>query len=124
MSIRPPDIIPVSEVQIPFNKSVALNLCFLCNLGSPSQNSSIRRKTCHAPYAATLQHDSSIRTNRADIVAVFEGCPIQYNKHSLSFKSLHLLGTFSYPREAGRKSKKCFSFHTGEKHGCVSACIK
>ena len=39
---------------------VALNLCFLCNLGLPSQGSSFRRKTCHAPNTATPQHDSSI----------------------------------------------------------------
>ena len=45
--------------------SVALNLFCLCNLGSPSQGSFLQRETCHAPKTATLQHDSSIRTNRA-----------------------------------------------------------
>ena len=37
----------------------SLTLCFLCNLGLPSQSSSIRRKMCHAPNTATLQHNSS-----------------------------------------------------------------
>ena len=63
--VRSSDMIPVPELQIhvPSNMSVALNLCFLCNLGSPSQSSSIRRKTCHALKTATPQHESSIRTN-------------------------------------------------------------
>ena len=88
---------PVPEVQIPSNMSVALKLCF-CNLGSPSQSSSIRRKTCHASNTAIHYHDSSIRTNRATMkpysyvyassekangVTVFEGSPIRYNRGSL-----------------------------------------
>ena len=73
--------------------SVALNVCFRCNLGSQSQKSSVRRKTCHGPNTATLQHVSSIRMNRATVrsticwlppnrtngVAVFEGRPVRYN---------------------------------------------
>ena len=89
---------PVPEVQIPSNMSVALKLCFLCNLGSPSQSSSIRRKTCHASNTATHYRDSSNRTNRATMklysyvyassekangVTVFEGSPIRYNRGSL-----------------------------------------
>ena len=31
-SVRQPDMIPVSEVQIPSNMYTALNLCFFCNL--------------------------------------------------------------------------------------------
>ena len=57
--VRLSDMIQVPEVQILHNMSVALNLCFVCNPGSPSQSSSIRRKTCHAPNTATPQHDSS-----------------------------------------------------------------
>ena len=62
MSVRPSDMIPVSAVQILSNMSVALNLCFLCNLGSPSQSSSVQKQARQAPNTATLQHDSSIRT--------------------------------------------------------------
>ena len=47
-SIRPLDMIPVSEVQIQFNVSVALKLCFFCYHGSSSQSTSARRKTSHA----------------------------------------------------------------------------
>ena len=64
-SVRPSTTIPVSEVLTPSNMAVALNLCFLCYLGLPSQSSSVRKKTCQAPNTATLQHDSSIRTSRA-----------------------------------------------------------
>lgn len=48
----------------------------------------MQRKTCHAPYRATLQHDSSIFTNslfvgflhyRAYGVAVLGSSPIRYN---------------------------------------------
>ena len=53
--VRPSYVIPVSEVPIPSNMSVALNLCFLCNLGSPNQSNSIRIKTRHAPDTTTLQ---------------------------------------------------------------------
>ena len=45
-------------------------LSFHCNLGSPSQSSTIRRKTCHAPNTATLQHDGSIRANRTTVLFV------------------------------------------------------
>ena len=94
-SVRPSDSAPISEVQIPSIMSVAPNLCFLCNVESPSLNTSktIRRKTCYAPNTATLKHDSStfvrvellcisicrISPNRAKGVAVFEGSPIRYN---------------------------------------------
>ena len=69
-------------MQIPPNMSAALDICCLFYVGSPSQSSSIRRKTRHAPDTATLEHDSSIRfsPNRANGVAVFEGSPIRYNK--------------------------------------------
>ena len=36
-----------------------------CNLGLPSQGSSILRKTCHALNTATLQHDNSVHANTA-----------------------------------------------------------
>ena len=52
---------------VPSNMSVALNLCFSCYLRIPSQNSFIRKKTCHAPNTVTFQHDSSIRTKRATV---------------------------------------------------------
>ena len=39
------------------NMSVALNLCFLCNQGSPSQSSSDRRKTCHSPNTVISEHN-------------------------------------------------------------------
>ena len=91
-SIRPLDMIPVSKVQLPFNLFVALKLCFLCYHGSPSQNTSVRRKTCHASvqllYGMTalfvrreLLFSSSRRfpQNRGNGVAVFEGSPIRYN---------------------------------------------
>ena len=32
LSVRPSNMTPVLEVLIPFNMSVAWNLCFLCNL--------------------------------------------------------------------------------------------
>ena len=72
------------EVQIPSNIAVALNLFFSCDPGLPSQGSSARRKTCHAPNTATFQRGSSIRThrlppNRANGVTLFEGSPIRYN---------------------------------------------
>ena len=76
------DMIPVLEMQIPSNLSVAPNLCFLCNLGAPTQCSSILMKTCRAPNTVTLQlHRSSIPRlppNRAKGVAVFESSPIRY----------------------------------------------
>ena len=87
-SVRRSDMIPVLEVQIPSNMSAALNLCFLCNLGSPSQSSSIRTKTFYAPNTATLRHNSYIHANirsihrfppnRAIGVVVFEGSPFRY----------------------------------------------
>ena len=46
------DMIQVSEVQIPSNLSVALNLCFLGKLGSPTQGSFILIKTRHGPNTA------------------------------------------------------------------------
>ena len=60
---------------------VALNLCFLCNLGLPSQGSSIRKKTCHAPNTSTLQHDTCrpIRRslpNRGNGIIVFESSTV------------------------------------------------
>ena len=58
LSARSSDMIPVSAVQVPSNMSIALTLCFLCNLGSPSQSSSVRRKMCQAPNTATLQYDA------------------------------------------------------------------
>ena len=36
-------------------------VCFLCSQGSPSHDSSVRKKTCHAPNTATPQHKSSLR---------------------------------------------------------------
>ena len=93
--IHPSNRIPISEVQIPSNMSAALNPCFLCNVESPSLNTSstIRRKTCYTPNIATLKHDSStfvriellcisicrIPPNRAYVVTVFEDSPIWYN---------------------------------------------
>ena len=65
--VRLSDMIPVSELPIPFNMSVALNLHFLCILGLPSKGSSNLRKTCPAPNITTLQHDSSIRTKIANV---------------------------------------------------------
>ena len=64
MSVRSSDMFRASKEQMPFNMSKALNLSFLCKLGSPSQSSSFRRKTCRA---ATVRYDSSIRTNRASV---------------------------------------------------------
>ena len=69
-SVRSSSMIPVSEVQIPSDMSVALNLFCLCNLGSPCQGSFVRREPCHAPNKATLQHESSIRTNRDTICSI------------------------------------------------------
>ena len=42
--------------------------------GHHAQCSSIRRKICHAPNTASLQHDSSIRTNR-DTVKLYGKVP-------------------------------------------------
>ena len=91
-SIRTLDRIPVSEMQIPFNLSIAQKLCFLCYHGSPSQSTSVRRKTCHASVqllfgmiALFVRREllfGSFRRfpkNRGVGVAVFEGSPIQYN---------------------------------------------
>ena len=85
-------MIPASEVQIPFNVSVALKLGFLCYHGWPSQSTSVRRKTCHASVQLLLgiitlfvRREllfSSFRRfaqNRGNGVAVFEGSPIRYN---------------------------------------------
>ena len=62
-AVRPSDMIQVSEV----HKSLVLNLCFLCNSGSPSKSISIRKKTRHASNTASLQHNCSIRMNRATV---------------------------------------------------------
>ena len=91
-SIRSLDIIPVSEVQILFKMSVALKLCFLCYHESPSQSTSVRRKTCHASVqllfgviALFVRREllfGSFRRfpqNRGNGVAEFEGSPIRYN---------------------------------------------
>ena len=72
--------------------SVALKLCFLCYYGSPSQSTSVQRKTCHASVqllfgmiALFVRREllfSSLRRfpqNRGNGVAVFEGSPIRYN---------------------------------------------
>ena len=72
--------------------SVALKLCFLCYYGSPSQSTSVQRKTCHASVqllfgmiALFVEREllvSSFRRfpqNRGNGVAVFEGSPIRYN---------------------------------------------
>ena len=58
---------PVSEMQIPSNLSVTLNLCSLCNLGAPTQCSPILMKTYCAPNTVNLWHDSSIRANGATV---------------------------------------------------------
>ena len=84
VSVRPSNIFPVLEVKISPNMSIEPNLCILCNQGPPSQGSSIRKKTCHAPNTATPQQDSSSCTkrllpNRANEVVVFEDNPIRYN---------------------------------------------
>ena len=55
VSVRPSGMIPVSEVQIQSDMSVALNFCFLYNLRLLSHGSSMRRKTWHAPNTATHQ---------------------------------------------------------------------
>ena len=91
-SIRPLDMIPVSEMQIQFNLSVALKLCFLCYHGSPSQSTFVRRKTCHASvqllfgmialFVGRELLFSSFRRfpqNRGNRVAAFEGSPVRYN---------------------------------------------
>ena len=93
--VHPSTVIAVQEVQIPFNMSIPLNLCFLCNLRLPSRRSSIRRKhvTLHiqlffsmiAVFIRTELLCSSIRLfvifppNRANGVVVFDGSPIRYN---------------------------------------------
>ena len=99
--IRPLDMIPVSEVQIPFNLSVALKLCFFCYHGSSSQITSVRRKTSHASVQLLFGRIAifvrrellfcSYRRfpqNRGNGVAVFEGSPIRYNN---AFSSSSLL---------------------------------
>ena len=58
LSARSSDMIPVLEVQVPSNMSIALTLCFLCYLRSSSQSSSVRRKMCQSPNTATLQDDA------------------------------------------------------------------
>ena len=75
-------------------------MCFLCNLGLLSQDSSIRRETCHVPNTATLHHGSSIRSyrcpNRANGVDVFEGCPIRYNRATFDFSYSVIAYEYSY----------------------------
>ena len=75
-----------------FNLSIALKLCFLGYHGSPSQSTSVRRKTCHASVqllfgmiALFVRRGllfSSFRRFpqfRGNGVAEFEGSPIRYN---------------------------------------------
>lgn len=73
--VRRSNTIPISEVQMPSNVSVALNLCRVAQSG---------KKTRQAPNRATLQHDSCIRTNRALFVRIFEGGLIRYSTACLS----------------------------------------
>ena len=91
-SIRTLDMIPVSEVQIPYNFSVALKLRFFCYHGSPSQSTSVRRKICHASVqllfgmiALFVRREllfgsfRRVPQNRGNGVVVFEDSPIRYN---------------------------------------------
>ena len=65
-SIRPLDIIPVSEVQIPFSLSVALKLYFSVIMDHQARVSLFGGNlSCFS--TATLWYDSSIRTNRATV---------------------------------------------------------
>ena len=104
LSARSSDMIPVSEVQVPSNMSIALTLCFLCYLGSSSQCSSVRRKMCQSPNTATLQYDAlfvridlhvlcssicRLPPNRANGVAVFKGSPIRYSTPFYEPSRLH-----------------------------------
>ena len=85
-------MIPVSEVQIPFNVTVALKVCFLCYHTSSSQSISFWEKTSHASvqllfgmiaiFVGTELLISPFRKfpqNRGTGAAAFEGSPIQYN---------------------------------------------
>ena len=70
-------------MQMQSNVYVVPYLCCFFNLGSPSERSSIRRKTCHAPniFVGIELLRISIRgrpPNRAKGVAVFGGSPIRY----------------------------------------------
>ena len=87
-------MIPVSEVQISYNMPVELNLCFLCYKESPSQGSSIRRKHVMLRIQLPFSILALFVRNRANVVAVFEGSPIRYNKAAFHLTNVGKANSF------------------------------
>ena len=100
-SIRPLDMIPVSEVQKPFNLSVALTLCFLLSWITKPEYLCLEENTsCFSTLLFGISIALFVRKevlfssfrrfpqNRSNGVAIFDGNPIRYNNAFIQPSSL------------------------------------